>query len=382
MTTNDASNSGSIATGDVDVVVVGGGIAGLVATTRLIDAGLTCVVLESRDRVGGRLLTHDTAAGRFDLGATWFWPGEQRVEALIDELGVATHGQHLAGDAMYHVAAGAQRIAGNPIDVASGRFSNGAASLAERLAASLGDAVQLQARVHRIEHDQPELRVHYAGGSLTARHVVLALPPSLAVHQIEFRPVLPDPLQRLAAATPVWMGNVAKAVAVYPSAFWRSDGLAGAAISHLGPLREVHDMSGPDGAPAALFGFAPLAPGVPTPTEDEIVAQLVELFGPQAATPTEVLVKDWRADSHTVPPVIAAGTAMSTYAHPLYQQPAGNGRIHWASTETAPVAPGHIEGAIAAAERAIAPIIGTPTRLATRSPGSSLHIRYGRRHGR
>lgn len=360
MTTRDEERSGSLATGDVDVVVVGGGIAGLVAATRLIRSGLTCVVLESRDRIGGRLLTHISGAGRFDLGATWFWQGEQRVAALIDDLGVATHSQHLAGDAMYHVAAGAQRIAGNPIDVASGRFSHGAASLADRLAADLGDAVQLQAPVHRIEHDQPDLRIHHASGSLTARHAVLALPPSLAVHRITFRPALPDRLHQLAAATPVWMGNVAKAVAVYPSAFWRSAGLAGAAISHLGPLREVHDMSGPDGTPAALFGFAPLAPDVPTPTEEAIVAQLVELFGPRAATPTEVIVKDWRSDSHTAPPVTAAGRAMSTYAHPLYQQPTGGGRLHWASTETAPFAPGHIEGAIAAAERAVQAIIGTP----------------------
>lgn len=355
-------------TGDVDVVVVGGGIAGLVAATRLIDAGLTCLVLESRDRIGGRLLTHDSAAGRLDLGATWFWPGEHRVEALIGELGVATHSQHLAGDAMYHAAAaGAQRIAGNPIDVASGRFSSGAASLADRLAAGIGDAVLLRAAVHRIDHHDPELRVHHAAGSISARHAVLALPPSLAVHQIVFEPALPDRLHQLTAATPVWMGNVAKAVAVYPSAFWRSDGLAGAAISHLGPLREIHDMSGPDGTPAALFGFAPLAPDVPTPTGEAIIAQLVELFGPRAAAPTEVIVKDWRADTHTVPPLAAAGTAMSTYGHPLYQQPAGNGRIHWASTETAPVAPGHIEGALAAAERAVQAIIDTPRHLATGS---------------
>jgi monoamine oxidase len=59
---------------------------------------------------------------------------------------------------------------------------------------------------------------------------------------------------------------------------------------------------------------------------------------------------------------------MSTYAHPLYQEPAANGRLHWASTETAPVAPGHIEGAIAAAERAAAAIIGTPTVLRSTAP--------------
>jgi monoamine oxidase len=354
---NGRDGFGPPTTGDVDVVVVGAGIAGLVAANRLVDAGLTCVVLESRDRVGGRLLTHDSAAGCFDLGATWFWPGERRVAALIDDVGVATHSQHLGGDAIYHADTGARRLAGNPIDTPSGRFSHGAASLAERLAARLGDAVMLDTPVHEIDHRGSELRIGHSRGSHTARHAVLALPPSLAVHRITFRPALPEPLVAVATTTPVWMGHVAKAVAVYPEAFWRHDGLAGAAISHLGPLREIHDLSGPDGVPAALFGFAALASNRPTPTAEEIVAQLVELFGPAAAAPTEIIVKDWRADNDTTPPGAAAHTAMSTYAHPLYQQPAGDGRLHWASTETAPVAPGHIEGALAGAERAADDII-------------------------
>ncbi len=342
---------------DVDVVVVGAGISGLFAATRLRGAGLTCAVLESRDRVGGRLLSHDCPAGRFDLGATWFFPGESRISALIDEFDVATHAQYLAGDAMYHLPGGARRIDGNPIDVPSGRFRHGAASLADRLAEGLGDAVSLRTPVHEIDHRDDELlQVHHAHGSLAARHVVLALPPSLAVHRITIRPALPDRLRALAAATPVWMGNVAKAVIVYPEAFWRHEGLAGAAISHLGPLRELHDMSGPDGAPAALFGFAPLAPGVPAPTEHSVVTQLVEIYGPGAAAPTGVIIKDWRSDIDTVPPDPTPHTAMATYAHPWYQEPVSNGRLHWASTETAPAAPGHIEGAIAAAERTVAAI--------------------------
>jgi monoamine oxidase len=149
--------------GAVDVAVVGAGIAGLFAANRLIDAGATCVVLESRDRIGGRLLSHDSVAGRFDLGATWFWPGEQRVAALVDELHVSIH---------------------------------------------------------------------------------------------------------------------------------------------------------------------------------------------------------------TVPPDTGANTALSTYAHPLYQEPAGDGRLHWASTETAPTSPGHIEGALASAERTVEAITtaGSALRLTAR-PG-------------
>lgn len=342
---------------DVDVVVVGGGIAGLVTATRLIEAGLQCRVLERHDRVGGRLVTHRSSAGHFDLGATWYWPGEARVAALIDELRVPTHAHHLEGDAVYHAPDGAQRLNGNPIDVDSGRFSLGAASLTERLAVRLGDTVSLQTTVNRIDHHDGELRVTHTTGSLTARHVVIALPPSLAVGAIEFHPALPEQLAALAAATPVWMGNIVKVVAVYQHAFWRQSGLSGAAVSHIGPLREIHDMSGANFEPAALFGFAPLTPDTPAPTRQHIVDQLTEIFGPDAASPLEVLIKDWRPEAHAGSSGTNQRTPMETYGHRLYQQPAGrNGCIHWASTETASSSPGHIEGAIAAAERAVAAI--------------------------
>jgi len=369
---HEAGNAGATNTQpvdvDVDVVVVGAGIAGLVAATRSAKAGLSCALLERHDRVGGRLFTHRSAAGSFDLGATWFWPGEPRVAALVGEHQIPTHDHHLTGDAMYHAPGGVQRIDGNPIDVVSARFSRGAALLAERLAAHLDDAISLRTTVHDIDHAGSELIAGHTHGSLRARHIVLALPPSLAVNTIEFRPPLPADLRELAAATPVWMGNVIKVVAVYREPFWRQAGLSGAAISHVGPLREIHDISGVDFDPAALFGFVPLGPELPPPTEDEVVQQLIEIFGPEAAHPIEVLIKDWRPDARAGALAAAAGTPMGTYGHRLYQEPAGRGRIHWASTETAPASPGHIEGAIAAAERAVEAIIFD--RVPTEQPRS------------
>jgi monoamine oxidase len=338
---------------EVDVAVIGAGIAGLVAATRLREAGLTCTLLERHNRVGGRLFTHRSSKGSFDLGATWFWPGESRVAALIRELNIATHAHHLAGDAMFQARDRVQRIDGNPIDVVSGRFSDGAASLAERLAAGLGDTIMLQTAVHQIDHADREVRVSHANGSITAGHVVVALAPSISVHTIRFFPSLPADLVALAASTPVWMGNVTKVVAVYREAFWRKTGLSGAAISHVGPLREIHDISGVNFDPAALFGFVPLEPDAPPPTTDEVIGQLVEIFGPEAAHPVEVLIKDWRIDAQDGSVAATTHSPMGTYGHRLYQEPCGQGRIHWASTETAPVTPGHIEGAIAAAERAV-----------------------------
>ena len=335
-----------------DVAIVGAGISGLAVARTLTAAGHDVVVFESRDRVGGRLLATDDTH-RLDLGATWFWPGEQRVAALIAELGVEVHPHHLAGDAVYHAPEGARRLDGNPIDVPSGRFSDGAQqvalALAERLSAG---AVQLECPVHAVSHGSA-LTVHHPHGATTAQHVVLALPPALAIHRITFEPSLPDRMAALAAATPVWMGAIAKVVVRYEHAFWREQGLAGSAMSHLGPMREIHDMSGPDGQPAALFGFTPLTDLAPLPSEAELTAQLGALFGPEAADPIEIVIKDWRSDPDTSPPGVGALQQYQTYGHPQFQEAAWDGRLHWASTETATEAPGHIEGALAAAERTV-----------------------------
>ncbi|EHA51353.1 hypothetical protein MGG_17287 [Pyricularia oryzae 70-15] len=56
-----------------DVVIVGAGLAGLSAAHELIRAGLSCIVLESRDRVGGKTWSQELAGGGgvVDLGAAW-----------------------------------------------------------------------------------------------------------------------------------------------------------------------------------------------------------------------------------------------------------------------------------------------------------------------
>lgn len=343
-----------------DVVVVGAGIAGISAAASLATAGLAVAVFESRDRVGGRLLAHRAGDGTaLDLGATWFWPGETNIAELVTDLGTRTHDQHLAGDAMYHQPEGSQRIEGNPLDVTSSRFSDGADSVVEALAATLPDGtVQLGRPVIAIEALDDRLVLSTAAGAVAARHVVLAVPPALAVAKIDFAPSLPERLAGLASVTPVWMGGTTKVVVRFREAFWKEAGLSGSGISHCGPMRELHDMSGPDGHPAAIFGFVPAtAANEPTVTADRVVEQLIELFGPAAADPLEVVIQDWRNEPWTSPPGVERLTAFQSFGHPLYSEPAMDGRLHWASTETAGYNPGHIEGALVAAKRAAAAIV-------------------------
>ena len=84
---------------EVDVVVVGAGLAGLTAARDLQVAGRSVVVLEARDRVGGRLLNHTFADGTVvELGGQWIGPTQHRVRALADELGLALFASYDDGD--------------------------------------------------------------------------------------------------------------------------------------------------------------------------------------------------------------------------------------------------------------------------------------------
>lgn len=77
--------------GPVDrVVVVGAGIAGLAAASRLRRAGIACVVLEARDRIGGRLHTVDLAGVPVDLGGSWIHhPIGNPLSSFCAEHGIA-----------------------------------------------------------------------------------------------------------------------------------------------------------------------------------------------------------------------------------------------------------------------------------------------------
>ena len=82
----------------VDVAVVGAGYSGLQAARDLVAGGLDVVVLEARDRVGGRVLTEETPAGVvIDRGGMWIGPTQDRLSALADEFGVGTYPTFLDG---------------------------------------------------------------------------------------------------------------------------------------------------------------------------------------------------------------------------------------------------------------------------------------------
>jgi monoamine oxidase len=93
-----------------DVCVVGAGLAGLAAARALVAAGRTVVVLEARDRVGGRTLNASLGGGRIsEIGGQFAGPTQDRILALARAVGVKTFPTYDAGSSVL-VAGGARSL--------------------------------------------------------------------------------------------------------------------------------------------------------------------------------------------------------------------------------------------------------------------------------
>jgi putrescine oxidase len=90
-----------VMTEQTDVVIVGAGAAGLTAARELAVAGRDVVVLEARDRVGGRLLTEQRPGRYVEMGGQWLAPYQDEALALAAELGIASFPRPSGGDDVY-----------------------------------------------------------------------------------------------------------------------------------------------------------------------------------------------------------------------------------------------------------------------------------------
>ncbi|GAA1767925.1 flavin monoamine oxidase family protein [Agromyces humatus] len=95
---------------DTDVVIVGAGAAGLTAATKLVNAGRSVVVLEARDRVGGRLWTDTIEGAMLEIGGQWVSPDQDALIETLDELGLETYSRYREGENVYIDKDGVRRL--------------------------------------------------------------------------------------------------------------------------------------------------------------------------------------------------------------------------------------------------------------------------------
>lgn len=437
----------------VDVVVVGAGFSGLAAARRIARAGRSVLVLEARDRVGGRVLNKPLGHGEIvEAGGQYIGPTQDRMASLALEYGVQTYptydqgnqitilgGKRVVGgfspavkreyvalsarlqsmshevplnapwtaeraaewdsktvqtwlaennaspDAMeafasiadlwgaeprdvsllfflfYIAAAGNEQTPGTLdrlLDVRNGaqelRFVGGSQLVAQRIASSLGQRVALSSPVRQIDWRGREIRVVADGQTVTARRIIVALPPALAAN-IWYEPKLPTQRAQLLQRWP--MGSLMKVEAVYDRPFWRDAGLSGVSLIGPGPIRETFDNTPPSGRPGVFFGFVggtfsrSWSARPAAERRSLVLANFAAVLDDQRAlNPIEYFEVDWPAEQWSRGGQAFMPTGVLLDYGSAIRSPVGP--IHWAGTETATYWIGYMEGAVRSGERA------------------------------
>jgi monoamine oxidase len=109
----DAKKKAAGAPREADVIVVGAGLAGLTAADTLVRAGLEPLVLEARDRVGGRVLSEPIGDGAVvELGGQWLARGNNRMAALAERAGLSLFQNYSGGTDLLEIAGRVRRQRG------------------------------------------------------------------------------------------------------------------------------------------------------------------------------------------------------------------------------------------------------------------------------
>jgi monoamine oxidase len=238
------------------------------------------------------------------------------------------------------------------------RIVGGSQLISERMAAKLGDRVVLRAPVRRIAQGRGHVTVTTDAGVWRARRVIVAIAPALA-GRIDYSPAVGALRDQLTQRVP--QGSVIKFEAVYPTPFWRRQGLNGYSNSDREPVGFTYDNSPPDGSPGVLLGFVTgsaarrlgrLSGGA---RRAAVLTSFKRLFGTRAGRPEMLIEHNWSDEVWTrgcyagfLPPGV-----WSDYGRAL-RTPVG--RIHWAGTETAERFCGYMDGAVRSGERAAAEV--------------------------
>jgi len=354
-----------------DILIVGAGLSGCTLATLLEPHDINYTLIDARRRLGGRvlstLLDDDASIGdstaAVDMGPSWFWPHQRHINQLIKDYQLAgkVYEQfHTGASLIEHNNGQLQKASGYASMAGSYRLDGGMSSLITALAERITPSrLRLDCRLKSLtltDNNVQALLDSQGQETLESyQQLVLAIPPRVAVAQVKFNNLdLQDHLDLLNGVS-TWMAAEAKITMVYPTPFWREQGLSGDAISQIGPMGEIHDASPRESSLGVLFGFI----GIPALDRHKIkeaieqlcIKQMKRMFQTQEE-PVQVIYKDWAQDKLTATNL----DTQSPRAHPAPQQFLQNyscKEILFAGSEmTDSENAGYLEGAIEAAQAA------------------------------
>lgn len=234
------------------------------------------------------------------------------------------------------------------------------------LAEKLGSDVYLEQPVRGLAWSDHGVTVFADGLTVTARQVIVAVPPPL-ISRISFDPPLPRRQQQLHQH--LSMGFVIKVHAVYETPFWRADGLSGTAFSPYELVHEAYDNTNFGDPRGTLVGFVSdeEADAVFALTVEErkqrILESLSHYYGEQALHPVVYYESDWGSEEWTRG-AYAASFDMGGLARYGSELRNTVGPISFSCSDIAGKGYQHVDGAIRVGQDVAAAII-TARELAT-----------------
>jgi len=353
-----------------EIIIIGGGISGLYTAFKLHQANIQYLLLEAKSVFGGRIAGCPALPDSdlsVDMGPTWFWPHQRRLQRLLKELNIQWFEQFTEGDRLYQM---------NPEEVVS-RSSTGSAETMTscRVKGGMQTLVrgltkQLKPSAIKTEHAATTIRKDNDTWQITAVHrgkehifaanqLILALPPRLIVKHLTPEQYLSKELIDGLQVQQTWMSAQAKFVALYNNPFWRKKGFAGQAFSMVGPMVEIHDGSSAPDSGYALFGFIGLQPHLRSrlsgkQLKSQCLEQLGLLFGPEALAAEACYLKDWARDEWVATDQdVKESPRHAAFTIGRHQQELESLGLHLAASEFARNEPGYLEGALEAADSAV-----------------------------
>ena len=333
-----------------DVLIIGSGLTGLTLAKNLEEQGKNYLVLDARDRIGGRINTIEVDNGtKVEMGATWFFPHFKNLFKLLKSLNVSLKEQFMKGYTLYEFSESQK-----PRKIYSGgdndmfRISGGTSNIVHSLYNSIGQHnVLLSQQVKKIAKTVSGMEVETANSEVfQCKIVVSTIPPQLLQHSMVFEPELPSKLSQIMRGTHTWMGDSVKAVVTYDNAWWKQDGLSGGLYSNDGPVAQMYDQSDENGA--AIVGFLDdtTAEWTGSQRQEAVIEQLVRVFGDKAQGYKTYKDTVWRNEPFTMPTGEARLPGHSNVGHSVYQVPYIDGGLYIGGTETSTWAGGFMEGAV------------------------------------